>query len=161
MVMIKALIFGAAVCFSLSAIASEGKVLGVADGQYSGSGILKSQSMIIPNMRFESSRELSNGVIEAHTKAYLLGHVVAEAKASLQVIEIGDGYLKLRDLNTGEIAGDGRCDDQACTFTATVMNGELTLTETWIPTEDGFEAVECSQEFKGTAAVYEASFSKN
>jgi hypothetical protein len=159
--MIKALIVGAAVCFSLSALASDGKVLGVADGHYSGRGILKSKSMIIPNMKFESTRVLENGVIEAHTKAYLLGHVVAEASALLQVIDIGDGYLILRDLNTGEIAGDGRCDDQACTFTATVMNGELTLTETWIPTENGFEAVECSQEFKGTAAVYEAQFLKN
>jgi hypothetical protein len=133
--------------------------LGIPDGEYQGTGVLHSENLPLPPMKFRSERKLENGTIEAHTKAYLLGHVVAEASAHLAVRGGRDGFQMI-DLDNNSVAGSGRCDETACSFTATVMNGGLTLSETWVVNDDGFNAVNGYQDFGGKEASYEAQFQK-
>lgn len=44
---------------------------------------------------------------------------------------------------------------------AVVMNGELELIETWLPTTSGFKVIKASQNFKGLKSTYEATFKRN
>ncbi|AGH96757.1 hypothetical protein [Pseudobdellovibrio exovorus] len=147
--------------FSQTLLAQAGySTLGVANGLYEGQGKLISKTAFVPNLNFKSVRRLEAGIIQAHTKAYLLGHVIAEAKASLKVRPLDDTRFELLDLNNQQrVCGQGVCTNGNCTFTATVMNGELTLTETWVSSATGFAVINASQIFKGTKAQYEGKFS--
>lgn len=136
-----------------------GGALGVRSGVYQGEGKLISDSPWVPNVRFESNRQITDGSIVASTRAYFLGIEVAAAQARLKVSDKADGKFSLLDLNAGEaVCGSGQCDASGCTFTATVMDGELTLTETWVADEAGFSVLKGSQVFKGKSATYEARF---
>lgn len=145
--------------FAAKVIDEKGLVFGIAPGVYEADGKLKSESMWVPNADFHSTRSLKSGVIEAETKAFILGFEVAAATARLKVVPTTGNNFDLLDLNSRDAkAGSGACEDRGCTFTATVMNGTLTLTETWVPTPGGFKITECSQTYNGMDAKYEAAF---
>jgi hypothetical protein len=161
-----------AVVFALFSLAlsmnvSFADVLGVPDGNYEGTGVLHS-SMLVPNMSFSSTRSLSNGIIEAHTTAMLFKKFeLASVEAKLQVVLNDETHFSMFDLNHLDEdglpteAGQGTCDGTSCTFTATVMSGKLTLTETWIPTPEGFKIVNGSQTFKDLKSTYDGVFTLN
>ena len=152
--------------FTFSAMAVEptspnGAVLGVSPGIYEGEGTLVSRSWTVPNVSFESHRKVGNGVIEASTKAYLLGIEVASAAAKLRIKPVSPGRFDMLDLERNEAkAGEGSCDRSSCSFKATVMGGELTLEETWVANEDGFDVLRGAQTFKGNEADYEGKFQR-
>lgn len=136
------------------------QTLGVPDGMYLGQGKLISQSAFVPNLDYKSLRKIKKSVIQAHTKAYLFGIKVAEAKANLRVQFVTNEKFELLDIDLSEIkCGEGICDKSQCRFTATVMNGELTLTETWSPEQSGFSVLDGSQIFKNKSATYSGQFS--
>lgn len=139
---------------------AEASILNVNPGIYEADGKLLSQG-IAPNLKFHSQRRLENGRINATTKASLWGMEIATVSAHLEVQwKTGSDFDLLDVDNQSRKAGEGNCNSQGCTFTATVMNGDLTLSETWIPTANGFDAVNCAQSFKGNDATYVASFHK-
>lgn len=153
------------VLFSLVASAIEpldqnaGTILGVSAGTYRAEGVLESYSMWIPDADFRSVRRLQGDVIEATTKAYLLGHEIAQAKARLKVVPGANGSFDLLDLDKSDArAGGGTCNARFCRFTVTVMGGNLTLTETWLATSTGFSIVDGSQDYNGAEATYQADF---
>lgn len=144
---------------ALEPVDSLGRVFGVAAGAYQGEGELVSRSWSVPNVSFVSTRKVGNGMIEASTKAYLLGFEVAAAAARLQVRGLGAGRFDMHDLDAnGAKAGEGSCDRSSCSFKATVMKGTLTLEETWVPNERGFDVLRGSQVFHGKEADYEGKF---
>lgn len=148
-----------ATAFADTRAAGNGITLGVANGVYAGSGVLQSESLLVPNLKFESVRRLQDGIIQARTQAKLFGHVVAEAAALLQVRPIDSQNFELLDLeNNGAVSGTGFCGLAFCSFTATVMNGGLQLNETWVATATGFRIVEGSQNFKGIRSKYTGTF---
>ena len=158
-------IFASGVLLSLSAVALEpisstGQVFGIPDGTYEGTGKLESDSIFVPDLNFDSVRTLKNGIITAKTNADLIGLIdVAEAQARLQVVPTGPGQFDMLDLDAnGAKAGSGQCASNRCSFKVTVMNGDLTLDETWIPTADGFEVLEARQVYKGISASYSGVF---
>ncbi|MGZ3651323.1 MAG: hypothetical protein ACXVB9_14075 [Bdellovibrionota bacterium] len=133
-------------------------VLNVEEGTYQADGNLVSQGML-PDVSIHSVRKLENNTIHATTKAYLFGLNVATVSANLKVEQRDERNFDLLDLNAGsKLAGSGYCDFAGCTFTATVMDGKLRLTETWIRTTNGFDAVHCSQTFNDNDSIYEVSF---
>ena len=143
----------------LTTTVSQAKTLSVEDGEYRGTGVLNSENLPLPPMKFVSVRILSEGVIKAQTRAYLFGIEVAKASANLKIKGSGE-YFEVINLDDGSIAGSGRCDQRACSFTAVVMKGALTLSETWIATPGGFDVVNAYQEFEGKKASYSAKFKK-
>lgn len=162
---------------TIQAADSVDHVLGVRDGVYQGRGVLESQVFPVPNLGFMSRRTLSNGQITATTRAYLitndsansqkirqmvLGPVltallempIAEATAQLKVHYTDSENFKLIDLKTKSIAGSGSCTNGTCSFSARVNSG-LELTETWIPTAQGF-LITGHQNFYGLRSTYTA-----
>jgi len=63
--------------------------------------------------------------------------------------------------NNPHQVGTAHCSDGACTFTATVMDGKLTLTETLRTTEgeSGFKLENGSQVSGGITMTYSSDFS--
>ncbi len=168
---VSALLLTTAMCSALSAAALEpvdltGKVFGIDDGIYEGDGILEAQNWL-PNADFHSERRLADGIVDAHTKATVLGFQVAEASARLKIKVTSPGHFDMLDMDSnGAKAGEGQCDATSCTFKAEVMKDkeshqpQLTLEETWVPNENGFELVHGSQLFKGNPAKYEGKFQR-
>lgn len=147
--------------FALDPVDPAGRIFGVEEGVYQGGGKLESLSWSTPNVSYESLRKLSKGVIEAKTKATLLGFEVAAAQANLKIQAIGGGKFELLDMDAnGAKAGEGQCESSSCSFKATVMKGELTLEETWVANENGFDIVKGAQVFKGKPARYEGKFER-
>lgn len=146
--------------FAETRAAGNGLTLGVPNGLYAGSGVLQSESLLVPNLKFESVRRLQDGTIQARTQAKLFGHVVAEASALLKIRAVDSQNFELLDLeNGGAVSGTGFCGVAFCSFTATVMNGALELNETWATTATGFRIVEGSQNFRGIRSTYTGTFS--
>lgn len=134
--------------------------LGVNDGVYVGTGLLKSKSMFVPNIAYSSTRVLQNGIITARTRAALHGFQVGEAQAKLKVQMIGPNKFNMLDLSNNQaVCGSGSCSETSCSFSATVMNGSLTLNETWVPTATGYNVINASQVLYGIESFYSGSFS--
>lgn len=134
--------------------------LGIKDSVYVGSGVLKSKSMFVPTIAYSSTRVLQNGIITARTRAALHGIPVGEAQAKLKVQMTAPNKFNMLDLsNNLAVCGSGSCNESSCTFTATVMNGSLTLNETWVPTATGFNVVNASQVLYGIESFYSGQFS--
>lgn len=143
--------------FTVGALANT--TLGVADAVYVGTGQLKSKSMFVPTIAYSSTRVLQNGVITARTRAALHGIPVGEAQAKLKVQMTAPNKFNMLDIsNNLAVCGSGSCNEKSCTFTATVMNGALTLNETWVPTSTGFNVINASQVLYGIESFYSGQF---
>ena len=151
--------------YALSALAlaisltAQADTLGVPDGRFLGEGVLVSEHLLVPNLKFKSVRVLHHGTVMAHTRALFAGHGVAQAQARLKfhprfaqkmaVLDMDNDYRKV---------GDASCNDRECSFSATVMGGKLTLKETWVRDGDGFKVINASQVYSGLNSRYEADF---
>jgi hypothetical protein len=154
----KALISLASIIF-LPFLLNAQTTLGVNDGVYVGSGTLRSRSMFVPNIAYSSTRVLQNGIITARTRAALHGFQVGEAQAKLKVQMVSVNKFNMLDLNNNlAVCGSGSCNETSCTFSATVMNGSLTLNETWVATATGFNVVNASQVLYGIESFYSGQF---
>jgi hypothetical protein len=163
----------AAICFAVFFILSMsasavtpldpvGRILNVPEGVYHGGGDLKTEFGITLN--FNSTRTIRNGTIEATSKAFLVGLKMKTAIAKLKVIALDATHFDLLDLTAPlddgsfEKVGEGTCGKLSCTFTAVVMDGKMTLKETWIANDEGFDIVNCSQIYNGSEATYDGKF---
>lgn len=145
--------------FATTIAASDGITLGIPNGLYAGTGTLIAQTPMVPNLKFQSMRRLQNGIIQARTKAHLMGLQIAEASATLQIrMKDAHNFEMLNLEDNGTVCGRGFCDDGFCTFSAKVMQGELELHETWIATQNGFQVIKASQNFKGIKSTYRGAF---
>ena len=143
----------------VSSVLNAQTTLGVQDSVYVGTGLLKSKSIFIPNIGYSSTRVVKNGVITARTKAALHGLKVGEAQAKLKVQMLSATKFNMLDIsNNLAVCGTGTCNENSCTFTATVMSGSLQLTETWVPTDEGFNVVNGRQVFYGVESFYSGQF---
>jgi hypothetical protein len=137
----------------------QGRIFGIENGVYEAQGTLVTEGNWTPNLKLHSVRRLEKGVIDVVTKAYLVGFEIGSASARLQVNPTGPSTFQLLDLNLqSALAGTGECNETGCTFTATILNGALTLTETWIAVANGFDLRDGKQSMKGRPGTYEASF---
>ena len=98
-------------------------------------------------------------MIYVTTRAYLLDVEVAKISASLQILpmSLGSQRFTITEGESGDVVGKGICGVDSCTFTVTVANGQLTLTETWIPNvvqDLYFQVVNGSQIYQGKPATY-------
>lgn len=147
----------------LAGVNSFAGVLGLGDGVYRGQGALISQKPLVPNLKFDSVRQIIGDSILVQTKASKFGIVLAEASANLKVITINVERFELWDMNLGRKAGEGQCGPGYCSFEVGVMPDssgvpQLTLKETWVPDEEGFRVLQGSQVFKGKPAKYDGVF---
>jgi hypothetical protein len=113
-------------------------VLGIPDGTYTGSDTLHSHTWFVPDVDFSTRRVLQNNTITAVTKAFLFGQQVGGAAARLRIKNINATQFVMEDLDAPDAkggflkAGEGSCNAQSCSFSATVMKGSLQLKETWV-----------------------------
>jgi hypothetical protein len=137
-----------------------GRVFSLEPGVYEGSDYLVSEPFYIPKIHFKSTRVVKNGVIEAHTIARLLKIIkVGEAKARLKVVPTSSSSFDLLDAdNVSNKVGSGQCHEDICTFSVTVMNGDLYLKESWAVKENSFEIVKGFQRMKGIESTYGGEF---
>lgn len=155
---VKTLINVIAILF-LPLILNAQTTLGIADGVYVGTGTLKSKSMFVPDIAYSSTRVLQGGIITARTRAALHGMQVGEAQAKLKVQMTAPNKFNMLDLSNNQaVCGSGSCNATSCTFTATVMNGSLTLNETWVPTAAGYNVINASQVLFGIESFYSGQF---
>src|SRR4051812_14147422 len=108
---------------TMTGFAHAGKTLGIPDGNYTGRGEL--QTDFLPDITFISERKLDNGIINAVTKVVILSHEITAASARLKIVGPPENFTVI-DLATNKSAGHGSCLNGHCTFTATVMGGDLT-----------------------------------
>ena len=143
----------------VSSVLNAQTTLGVKDSVYVGTGVLKSKSIFVPKIGYSSTRVVQNGIITARTKAALHGMQVGEAQAKLKVQMLSAQKFNMLDINNNlAVCGAGTCNETSCSFTATVMNGNLRLTETWVATSAGFNVVNGSQVFYGIESFYSGQF---
>ncbi len=153
--------------YSASLFAQTATVLGIPEGTYTGSDVIVPQQPLVPTVDFTTTRTLRDGTITAQTRASLLGHEVGGATARLKVVVTGQRTFVLADLDRpaaeGKFmkAGEGTCNQNTCTFTATVMNGSLSLRETWAkggPNE--FFIIDGWQSLSGVKGTYSSRLTK-
>lgn len=140
---------------------AEALTLGIADGIYDGGGPLIPSDHLIPAMSFTSHRNIHGGIVEAQSKAYLLGFPAASVTARLkfQAIEGSPNNYDVLDMDQDlKKVGSASCNSSHCQFEAVVMNGEFTLKETWTPAQHGFELSSGFQIYKKTPSHYSGSF---
>jgi hypothetical protein len=143
---------------AVAVLSESGEVFGVSPRNYRGEGRLIAKSRFTPNLKYHSTRNVGHGQIHAKTDAFLFGIHVGEAEADLQVVVRDNNTFDMINMRTGKVAGAGSCDEKSCSFTATVMEGALTLSETWVAHSNGFDIVRGEQSINGSESTYTGRF---